>query len=183
MDPKAVAQLMDMGASRPAALSALRASKGDVNEAAIVVFDPIHANATATEPDHEPSDGIQQDGSSQHSIDEDDDDHYSGSEAGNMHDDIDFFGAEHEEAGADPFAQISFKKDRRETMVEIEEPSEKVEISVGDACEPAWIMPQGEWMKGCAAGNEQSVSSLSSPNSILVLTTHVLFFKVSVPNL
>lgn len=179
MDPKAVAQLMDMGVSRPAAISALRACKGDINEAAVVVFDPLHADATLDEDAHTtapatkpttdtsitvpttPLDGgsVPDDEDGDEGYDQDSDE--SGGDDG-MHDDIDFFGNEVEEIGADPFAQISFQKDRKVVMVEIEEAAEKVKLTINRVSEPAYIMPQGEWMKGCAEGNEQSVSGCLS---------------------
>ncbi|KAG0148440.1 hypothetical protein CROQUDRAFT_654953 [Cronartium quercuum f. sp. fusiforme G11] len=179
MDPKLIAQLLEMGASRPAAISALRACKGDINEAANVVFDPLHAGAIVSDEDPQvlptdasgPSTGPTSkpstlaNGGGSH-VDENDSDDYdsvqdsveeddSGYEM--MHDDADFLMNGDEETGADPFAHISFQKDRQKVMIEIEQPSEKVTLSINQSSEPAFIMPQTEWMKGFEEKNEQSV--------------------------
>ncbi|KAI0690863.1 ubiquitin conjugating enzyme family protein [Cytidiella melzeri] len=55
---------------------------------------------------------------------------------------------------ADPYAGIFFSKDRREEVIEVEEESETV--FVPDANEQAKLMTQGQWMKGCPEGGEQS---------------------------
>ena len=49
---------------------------------------------------------------------------------------------------------IFFSKDRREEVIEVEEEPETV--FVPDADEQAKIMTQGQWMKGCPEGGEQS---------------------------
>ncbi|EGG03790.1 uncharacterized protein MELLADRAFT_65352 [Melampsora larici-populina 98AG31] len=163
MDPNLITQLMEMGASRSAAISALRASKGDVNEAAIVVFDPLHAEATFSDADSQLIiDGPTGSTSKLPKVNDEDaqDDEMTSIEAesddGGIHEEIDFFEDDVEEVGADPFAQISFQKDRKEIMLEIEETPEKVELNINQVREPAIIMPQSQWMKGCAEGNEQS---------------------------
>ncbi|KAH9819746.1 hypothetical protein DFH28DRAFT_886164 [Melampsora americana] len=163
MDPKYINQLMEMGATRSAAISALRASKGDVNEAANVVFDPKHVDATLSDSDSQLLIEKSTQSTSKLSNVTDDnaqDDELTSVEAesddGEIHEDIDFFEGEVEQVGADPFAQISFQKDRKEIMLEIEETPEKVEIDINQISRPAIIMPQSQWMKGCAEGNEQS---------------------------
>ena len=49
---------------------------------------------------------------------------------------------------------IFFSKDRREEVIEVEEEPETVFIM--DANEHAKLMTQGQWMKGCPEGSEQS---------------------------
>ncbi|KAF5321022.1 hypothetical protein D9619_001097 [Psilocybe cf. subviscida] len=68
-------------------------------------------------------------------------------------------------ANVDPYSGIFFSKDRREEVIEIEEVPE---IMVGDDNGKIPIMTQGEWMKGCPEGGEQShlfglYSKLSTP--------------------
>ncbi|EPQ59915.1 hypothetical protein GLOTRDRAFT_32925, partial [Gloeophyllum trabeum ATCC 11539] len=57
-------------------------------------------------------------------------------------------------ADADPYAGIFFSKDRREEVIEVEEEPETVRVPEWD--EHGRIMTQGEWMKGCPEGSEQS---------------------------
>ncbi|KAI0092127.1 ubiquitin conjugating enzyme family protein [Irpex rosettiformis] len=57
-------------------------------------------------------------------------------------------------ATADPYAGIFFSKDRREEVIEVEEEPETV--FVPDANEQAKLLTQGQWMKGCPEGGEQS---------------------------
>jgi hypothetical protein len=52
------------------------------------------------------------------------------------------------------FLGIFFSKDRQEEVIEVEEESELVSISGHDT--PVKIMTQGQWMKGCPEGGEQS---------------------------
>ncbi|KAI6164816.1 hypothetical protein EDD17DRAFT_1775170 [Pisolithus thermaeus] len=54
----------------------------------------------------------------------------------------------------DPYAGIFFSKDRREEVIEVEEEAEFVTLP--ESQEPIKLMTQGEWMKGCPEGNEQS---------------------------
>jgi hypothetical protein len=49
---------------------------------------------------------------------------------------------------------IFFSKDRREEVIEVEEESESVHVP--DVNERAKLMTQGQWMKGCPEGGEQS---------------------------
>ncbi|KAH9833805.1 ubiquitin conjugating enzyme family protein [Rhodofomes roseus] len=57
-------------------------------------------------------------------------------------------------ANADPYAGIFFSKDRREEVIEVEE--EPDAALVLDVNEEATLMTQGQWMKGCPEGSEQS---------------------------
>ena len=49
---------------------------------------------------------------------------------------------------------IFFSKDRREEVIEVEEEPETV--TVPDVNQQAKLMTQGQWMKGCPEGGEQS---------------------------
>ncbi len=49
---------------------------------------------------------------------------------------------------------IFFSKDRREEVIEVEEDSQTTTIAGSEA--PVKLMMQGEWMKGCPEGSEQS---------------------------
>lgn len=51
-------------------------------------------------------------------------------------------------------AGIFFSKDRREEVIEVDEDSEVAFIP--EANEPVKLMTQGQWMKGCPEGGEQS---------------------------
>ncbi|KAI0340853.1 ubiquitin conjugating enzyme family protein [Trametopsis cervina] len=62
--------------------------------------------------------------------------------------------AGHGGSNADPYAGIFFSKDRREEVIEVEEEPETTIIP--DSGEPAKLMTQGQWMKGCPEGSEQS---------------------------
>ncbi|KAF8165369.1 hypothetical protein B0H34DRAFT_780271 [Crassisporium funariophilum] len=69
-------------------------------------------------------------------------------------------------ANVDPYSGIFFSKDRREEVIEIEEYPETVHIP--GSSETVNLLSQGQWMKGCPEGGEQSFlfslySQLSSP--------------------
>lgn len=51
-------------------------------------------------------------------------------------------------------AGVFFSKDRREEVIEVEEEPELVFIPEAD--ERVTLMTQGQWMKGCPEGGEQS---------------------------
>ncbi|KAL0949942.1 hypothetical protein HGRIS_009968 [Hohenbuehelia grisea] len=55
---------------------------------------------------------------------------------------------------ADPYSGIFFSKDRREEVIEVEEDPELVVVP--SSSEKVKLMTQGEWMKGCPEGGEQS---------------------------
>ena len=62
---------------------------------------------------------------------------------------------------------IFFSKDRREEVIEIEECPET--LFIPGTTEPVNLLTQGQWMKGCPEGGEQSFlfslySQLSSPD-------------------
>ncbi|KAI5116954.1 hypothetical protein M0805_001927 [Coniferiporia weirii] len=54
----------------------------------------------------------------------------------------------------DPYAGIFFSKDRKEEVIEIEEEPETVNVK--GITQPLKLMTQGQWMKGCPEGGEQS---------------------------
>ncbi|KAF9009093.1 ubiquitin conjugating enzyme family protein [Cyathus striatus] len=54
----------------------------------------------------------------------------------------------------DPYAGIFFSKDRREEVIEVEEEPEIV--TMFSTQEQVKLMTQGQWMKGCPEGGEQS---------------------------
>jgi hypothetical protein len=54
----------------------------------------------------------------------------------------------------DPYSGIFFSKERREEVIEVEEDPEVVVIPGVD--ERVKLMTQGQWMKGCPEGGEQS---------------------------
>ncbi|KAF8076356.1 hypothetical protein FPV67DRAFT_412956 [Lyophyllum atratum] len=57
-------------------------------------------------------------------------------------------------ADVDPYSGIFFSKDRREEVIEVEEQPEVVDIP--GVNERVKLMTQGQWMKGCPEGGEQS---------------------------
>ncbi|TCD63872.1 hypothetical protein EIP91_004811 [Steccherinum ochraceum] len=164
-----VQQLIEMGATRAQARAALKQHK-DVMEAAERIFDGSYDNVADEDDDVNmapardvpkaprmvtPDEDEDEDGDKD--MDGDDDDYDE--------DDVEDFAdydSDYEakaEAGrgpsnADPYAGIFFSKDRREEVIEVEEEPESV--FVPDADEKAKLMTQGQWMKGCPEGGEQS---------------------------
>ncbi|PPQ84259.1 hypothetical protein CVT25_011906 [Psilocybe cyanescens] len=68
----------------------------------------------------------------------------------------------------DPYSGIFFSKDRREEVIEIDEIPET--ILIDEANETIPLVTQGQWMKGCPEGGEQSFlfslySQLNSPTA------------------
>ncbi|KAH7887767.1 hypothetical protein F5I97DRAFT_1805231 [Phlebopus sp. FC_14] len=124
-----VQQLVEMGATVPQARAALRRYK-DVMEAAERIFDGEFAEVE-----------------------------YDGGDV-RMTQTIDYVDYESDYETArhtgevDPYAGIFFSKDRREEVIEVEEEAETA--LVPDPKEPVKLLTQGEWMKGCPEGNEQS---------------------------
>ncbi|KAG6896936.1 hypothetical protein C0992_005201, partial [Termitomyces sp. T32_za158] len=55
----------------------------------------------------------------------------------------------------DPYAGIFFSKDRKEEVIEVEEQPEIANVP-GYTGQQVKLMTQGEWMKGCPEGGEQS---------------------------
>lgn len=54
----------------------------------------------------------------------------------------------------DRWTGIFFSKDRREEVIEVEEPPEMYHVPGTD--QYLKLMPQGQWMKGCPEGGEQN---------------------------
>lgn len=169
-----VQQLVEMGATPAQARAALKQHK-DVMEAAERIFDgsfdnvvddvemasptakpsPLKAkNARMITPDDEDEDGDPEAGDEDDDVEDYDDD-------GSIEDFVDYDSdlEAKAEAGkgasnADPYAGIFFSKDRREEVIEVEEEPE--EVYIADASETVKLMTQGQWMKGCPEGSEQS---------------------------
>ncbi|KAI0638576.1 ubiquitin conjugating enzyme family protein [Trametes polyzona] len=160
-----VQQLVEMGATVAQARAALKQHK-DVMEAAERIFDgsfdhivdedgdvamsssePIKQKPRMMTPNDEGDDDTGSDGA----IDEGEDEDY-----------IDYdYDSDFEEqtgksnaAAVDPYAGIFFSKDRREEVIEVEEEPEMVLMPGSSGKIP--LMTQGQWMKGCPEGSEQS---------------------------
>ncbi|KAF4619548.1 hypothetical protein D9613_005238 [Agrocybe pediades] len=189
MSETEVLQLVEMGATMAQARAALKQYK-DVMQAAERFFegkfdhikdDDVEIPFKATEPQTTRlttptyDDGEDEDG--MNSADEDDE------EGGEDEDEDDEEFADYDSddmmpgitanpggtiANVDPYSGIFFSKDRREEVIEIEECPEAVYIPEIDDTVP--ILSQGQWMKGCPEGGEQSYlfglySFLSSPTT------------------
>lgn len=172
-----IQQLMEMGATAAQARAALRQYK-DVMQAAeryfegkfdhikegdedFVMLDDGEAtrksrfSATISEPEDKMTSDEEED-------DDDDDADY-------IDYDSDFDDSRDTSNGVpavDPYSGIFFSKDRREEVIEVEEESEI--IFIPETNERVKLMTQGQWMKGCPEGGEQSFlfglySHLSEP--------------------
>ncbi|KAH9854945.1 ubiquitin conjugating enzyme family protein [Lenzites betulinus] len=160
-----VQQLVEMGATVAQARAALKQHK-DVMEAAERIFDgsfdhivdedgdvPMSSSEVVKQKPRmiTPNDEDDDDGGSDGALDEGDDEDY-----------IDYdYDSDFEEkpgqsngAAVDPYAGIFFSKDRREEVIEVEEEPEMVILS--GSTEKVPLMTQGQWMKGCPEGSEQS---------------------------
>lgn len=160
-----IKQLVEMGATRAQARAALK-QHHDVMEAAESIFEgkfdnvkdddeDIEMYVSAQEPKKKarqatPEGEDDEMGSIDGDEDADDDD------VGDYVDyDSDFeggAGGAHQDV--DPYAGIFFSKDRREEVIEVEEEAEIRQIP--GTTERVKIMTQGQWMKGCPEGSEQS---------------------------
>ncbi|KAL4245719.1 hypothetical protein ABKN59_001670 [Abortiporus biennis] len=168
-----IQQLVEMGASRAQAKAALKKHK-DVMEAAERIFDGSFDDVVdddgdvdmqSTQPgsskkqriatpddDEEEEEG--EDAEMEENEDEEEDDE---DDVADYYSDSDFEPQTDSGTGvatADPYAGIFFSKDRREEVIEVEEEPETV--FVPDANETVHVMTQGQWMKGCPEGGEQS---------------------------
>ncbi|KAI1795079.1 ubiquitin conjugating enzyme family protein [Ganoderma leucocontextum] len=161
-----VQQLVEMGATVAQARAALRQHK-DVMEAAERIFDGSFDHIVDDDGDVEmtpaqrlppkprmitPADDDDEDEApDEGDEDGDDDDEYID------YDDYEDFeenvGASNN-AAVDPYAGIFFSKDRREEVIEVEEEPEMVLLPGINEKVP--LMTQGQWMKGCPEGGEQS---------------------------
>ncbi|KAI6119391.1 ubiquitin conjugating enzyme family protein [Pisolithus croceorrhizus] len=161
-----IQQLVEMGATVPQARAALHKYK-DVMQAAERIFDGEFAHihdqggSVRMQPDTTsiltPSrtphastpDDVVQDHDMIDADDEDDAEDYVDYESD--------FEPQPMTREVDPYAGksgIFFSKDRREEVIEVEEEAEFVTLP--ESQEPIKLMTQGEWMKGCPEGNEQS---------------------------
>ncbi|KAI6047226.1 ubiquitin conjugating enzyme family protein [Pisolithus marmoratus] len=160
---KQIQQLVEMGATVPQARAALHKYK-DVMQAAERIFDGEFAHirdegvggrmrpdtSSILTPSRTPHTSTPEDVVQDHDmIDADDED--------DVEDYVDYesdFEPQPMTREVDPYAGIFFSKDRREEVIEVEEEAEFVTLP--ESQEPIKLMMQGEWMKGCPEGNEQS---------------------------
>ncbi|KAL0579537.1 hypothetical protein V5O48_002466 [Marasmius crinis-equi] len=162
---KEVQQLVEMGATAAQARAALRQYK-DVMQAAEKIFegrfdDVVEERSEDSPMDVEPPKATRM---TTPSYDEDDDDEVMDDEGED--DDDEFAGYDSDEdpmvvtsgtrpnVESDPYAGIFFSKDRREEVIEVEEEPEIVTLP--DINASVKLMTQGQWMKGCPEGGEQS---------------------------
>ncbi|KIJ70500.1 hypothetical protein HYDPIDRAFT_79185 [Hydnomerulius pinastri MD-312] len=127
---KEVQQLVEMGATVAQARAALRRYK-DVMQAAERFFEGEFADVADEDED------VRMAPATDEYVDYDSD-----------------YEAKHQTGEVDPYAGIFFSKDRREEVIEVEEEAETT--TVPESKDPVKLMMQGEWMKGCPEGNEQS---------------------------
>ncbi|TFL06053.1 hypothetical protein BDV98DRAFT_499797 [Pterulicium gracile] len=132
-----VQQLVEMGASVQQARAALAKYK-DVMEAAERIFDGQFDDLPADDPPSSSNSNKPPPQSSRYF------DYDSDFETTN---------AIGKRSEADPYAGIFFSKSRREEVIEVEE---EPELTTGQSGEPLRLMTQGQWMKGCPEGSEQS---------------------------
>ncbi|KZT06502.1 ubiquitin conjugating enzyme family protein [Laetiporus sulphureus 93-53] len=166
---KEVVQLVEMGATAAQARAALK-KYGDVMQAAERIFDGGFDHITDEDDgdvemssndasDMQPKSRMitpDDDDGTNEAIDEDD-----AEDEGMLEDFADYDSddsmrpaAVTVSSTADPYAGIFFSKDRREEVIEVEEEPEVV--FVPEANEQVTLMTQGQWMKGCPEGGEQS---------------------------
>ncbi|ESK95974.1 ubiquitin conjugating enzyme family protein [Moniliophthora roreri MCA 2997] len=160
---KEVEQLVEMGATTAQARAALRQYK-DVMQAAEKIFEgkfddidedegkdeaapskPPRTNTPSYEDEemeHEDAAGDEEDDGSDFAAYDSDDDM------------IPMSNNSRPNVESDPYAGIFFSKDRREEVIEVEEDPEVVTIP--GISEQVRLMTQGQWMKGCPEGGEQS---------------------------
>ncbi|KIJ20079.1 hypothetical protein PAXINDRAFT_174590 [Paxillus involutus ATCC 200175] len=167
---KETQQLVEMGATLAQARAALHRYK-DVMQAAERIFDGEFADVTDEDEDMRmapasPAALITPSRTplSHASTPEDEDEDADGDEDVDMEDDeddvddyVDYdsdYETKRKTGEVDPYAGIFFSKDRREEVIEVEEEAETALVS--GSKEPVKLMMQGEWMKGCPEGNEQS---------------------------
>ncbi|KAF8486525.1 hypothetical protein JB92DRAFT_3024154 [Gautieria morchelliformis] len=158
-----VQQLLEMGATAAQARAALRQYK-DVMQAAEKIFegkfDDVVDDGVPAQPDVS-QDAL--DGSKVSRMvtpeDEEDDTGMDDEEGDDDYVDYDSdYDAKADRgravADVDPYAGIFFSKDRREEVIEVEEDPEIVTIP--GTSQTIKTMTQGQWMKGCPEGGEQS---------------------------
>ncbi|KAG6378918.1 hypothetical protein JVT61DRAFT_13203 [Boletus reticuloceps] len=161
---KEIYQLVEMGATVPQARAALRKYK-DVMQAAERILDGEFACVTDGDDDVHMTPisptGLMSPSqtpcvSTPEHVDGDDDLDMQDNED-DVDDYIDYdsdYEAKRNTGEVDPYAGIFFSKDRREEVIEVEEEPEYAVLS--GFKEPVKLMMQGDWMRGCPEGNEQS---------------------------
>ncbi|CAL1700032.1 unnamed protein product [Somion occarium] len=167
MDHK-VAQLLEMGATAAQARAALKQYK-DVMAAAERIFDgsfdhvrdddgDIAMSPARDVPEPRKSGMITPEADDDDVEDNDDEDEYDSDDVEDFADyDSDYESKADVGQGmskADPYAGVFFSKDRREEVIEVEEEPETAFVS--EEKEEVKLMTQGQWMKGCPEGGEQS---------------------------
>ncbi|KAF9534355.1 hypothetical protein CPB83DRAFT_889347 [Crepidotus variabilis] len=164
MSEAEIRQLVNLGASRAQARAALNQYK-DVDQAAERFFDgkfdhikdqdedvqmessaPAHTTAKQTKVDSDEEMDEDVDG------DEDSEESDDGEDYGAYDSDLEDLGTAGTNVNADPYAGIFFSKDRKEEVIEIEEVPETTNV-LGQEIQ---LLTQGQWMKGCPEGSEQS---------------------------
>ncbi|EJF62236.1 ubiquitin conjugating enzyme family protein [Dichomitus squalens] len=161
-----VQQLVEMGATVAQARAALKQHK-DVMEAAEHIFDGSFDHVVDDDGDVEmtPSERLAPKPRMITPAEDNDDDEAEeddgGDEDGDDDEYIDYDDYDFEDnpttsnnAAVDPYAGIFFSKDRREEVIEVEEEPEFVTIP--GIKEKVPLLTQGQWMKGCPEGGEQS---------------------------
>ncbi|RPD67361.1 ubiquitin conjugating enzyme family protein [Lentinus tigrinus ALCF2SS1-7] len=163
-----VQQLVEMGATVAQARAALKQYK-DVMQAAERIFDGAFDNVvdddgdvdmTASEkvPPPKPRARMitpdEDDGDDDEVADEDEDGDDDEEYIDYDDDDFETKIQSSNNAAVDPYAGIFFSKDRREEVIEVEEEPELVNMPEIAGKVP--LMTQGQWMKGCPEGSEQS---------------------------
>ncbi|TFK43556.1 hypothetical protein BDQ12DRAFT_675170 [Crucibulum laeve] len=159
-----VQQLVEMGATPAQARAALRQYK-DVMQAAERFFEGKFDHIKDGDGDVPMASGSEVKRATRPATPEDEDDEMDYDVEGEGEDDeedyVDYdsdFG-ERMDTGkgisdVDPYSGIFFSKDRREEVIEVEEEPESVIIhEIGETIK---LMTQGQWMKGCPEGGEQS---------------------------
>ncbi|KAH7105452.1 hypothetical protein BKA62DRAFT_689728 [Auriculariales sp. MPI-PUGE-AT-0066] len=164
VDENEVKQLIEMGATAAQAREALRRTR-DFAEACELVFsgdldgivdEPMaESSARATGKNTTrlptPDDDDDGDGDGDDAMDDDDDGYIDYDSDYETRHQVAKQGA----SQADPYAGIFFSKDRKEEVIEVvEDDPERVYVPLVNATRP--VMTQGEWMKGCPEGGEQS---------------------------
>ncbi|KAG9317659.1 ubiquitin conjugating enzyme family protein [Chiua virens] len=163
---KEIHQLVEMGATVPQARAALRKYK-DVMQAAERIFDGEFPNVTDSDgdvrmapvtPTGPMSPSRTPAALSPEQVDEDEDlDMRDNDNEDDVDDYIDYdsdYETRRNTGEVDPYAGVFFSKDRREEVIEVEEEPEST-VFPGFK-EPVKLMMQGDWMRGCPEGTEQT---------------------------
>ncbi|KAK7049543.1 hypothetical protein VNI00_005574 [Paramarasmius palmivorus] len=159
-----VEQLVEMGATPAQARAALRQYK-DLMQAAEKIFEGEFDGADEDVPDvkstpapskpprvNTPSYDEDEEMGDEDAVGDDDDEDFAAYDS-----DDDLLATNNgprANVESDPYAGIFFSKDRREEVIEVEEEPEVTTIP--NTNEQVKLMTQGQWMKGCPEGGEQS---------------------------